>query len=217
MILPNTPSLAGIFKNPWPVIKTENIYDYTQANGNPSPYVWLVDQYTRIDPNFLLGWTPENQEKDSCHIFMKKNSFTGRDIQPAAALVPNTPTRRRSEIYHDRPAALDKNLYDIYVKIDRTAESRERFKTFARRWNNVHSIFVNEEAAICKSVLRTISKNHAWIVELDHDLGDDWDFDLVPVDADKIYIMPNGVRLYPIQYFLSLGKDDITEVKVDRQ
>tara|TARA_R110000850_G_scaffold27083_5_gene76884 strand:- start:3394 stop:4035 length:642 start_codon:yes stop_codon:yes gene_type:complete len=209
MIFSGMSSLADSFRKPWAVIKTTNIHAYSQANGEPAQYVWLIDQYATLDDDFSLSWLPDSEEIDMCHVFMKVNDISGHDIKPIAILVPTNPNRRSKQKNHTQPAQTERNRYCIYVKIDRTSESRTRFKAFADRWSNVSPLFINNNDAMNKGVLRSLTTKYAWIIEPEQQFVDDWDFSFSPDhETPQIYIMPNGVKLYPKDYFL--GVDDIT-------
>tara|TARA_R110000851_G_scaffold214484_1_gene367185 strand:- start:1740 stop:2381 length:642 start_codon:yes stop_codon:yes gene_type:complete len=213
MIFSGISSLSGSFRTPWSVIRTSNIHDYSQVDGISDQYVWLVDQYATLDIDFSLSWLPDLDEMDMCHMFMKTNDISGHDIKPIAILVPTNPNRRANRKNHTRPAQIERNRYCIYVKIDRTAETKNRFKSFADRWSNVSPLFINNNNAMNKGVLRSLTTDYAWVIEPEQQFADDWDFSFSPDHANtQIHVMPNGVTLYPKDYFL--GVDGIT---IDQQ
>jgi hypothetical protein len=222
MIFSSIPSLADSFRKPWPVVRTENIYDYTQADAYDTQYVWLVDKYAKLERDFSLSWLPDDNEKDMCHVFKKVNS-AGYEVHPIAVLVPTNRNRRIQQRHQTRPAQVERNIYDIYVKIDRTTESRERYKKFTNRWNRVAPLIINDEKAMCKSVMRTLSTKYAWIIEPEQEFEDDWNFGFSPTAMNaiylkpKIFIMPNGVRLYPDKYFMATDETEIDTVTIDPQ
>jgi hypothetical protein len=225
MIFSGISSLADSFRKPWMVIRTSNIYDYTQADGIDDQYVWLVDQYAKLESNFSLSWLPDSDQKDMCHVFMKVNDVSGHEIKPIAILVPTNKNRRLKQHHHNRPAQVERNLYCIYVKIDRTSESRTRFKEFADRWSNVSPLIINNQNAMNKGVLRSLNTPYAWIIDPEQQFANEWDFAFSPdyistiyiAPKNKIYVMPNGVKLYPKTYFLSMGEESFDDIIIDQQ
>jgi len=191
--------------------------NYELANNNESQYVWLIDKYSVIDDSFSLNWMPEDIDKDKCHIFNKINGNTGAIIKPIAALVPNSPKHRLSNKLHQRPASIEHNMFNIYVKIDRTKESRDRFKSFKYRWGNVKSIFITDENAMNRRIYQTATTDYIWIIDPHVVIDDTWDFNFNPSNATIIYEMPNGIKLYPINYFDELSDVKLSEIKVDLQ
>ena len=222
MIFSNITAFGDSLRPAWPVIRTENIYDFTQANGSRANYVWLVDKHARLESDFPMSWLPHEDQENCCHVFKQISQQTGYEMKPVAILVPNVPIRRRAMIEHKRPAQIERNTYSIYVKIERSTESRERCKEFATRWSGVHPLMTNTQAAMNKSVLRTLHSKYAWIVEQDQEFEDDWDFNFSPDRMNaiylkpKIFVMPNGVKLYPKEYFLA-EDSKFEEIKVDPQ
>lgn len=177
--------------NQWPVIKTSDTTDYSQADQYPmSKYVWLADSNTEFRDEFYWNWAPENEEQEyMIHTFPKCVQTTKKPANwNVLKLVPTDPSKRiAKEVKHPLISSYAKNVYPIffYALNDRFALK----KFISKPEDRSHQLVKSQSNFL--DVLREfntdIKEKWVWFIDIDTDLDIHFNFEYTPEYEDEIY------------------------------
>ena len=198
-------SFASNLRNPWPIIRTHNIEDLSQVEGCTDQYVWLLDERFEFDDDFPLAWIPTRDQATHIHLFPLIKHPTNKIIRNIAALVPTSSRNRKWPIQQQLPVSMRQSTYDIFLVGDGTPTSRRRFAKLSKGKTNMYMIRDSDNSKeVCKQVLRNISSNYAWMINIDTEFPAGIQTN-VTVEEKKIYQYDFG-ELIPIEYFFAYLK-----------
>lgn len=205
----------------WPVVKTDNMDDYSQVeqHASTSPYVWLINSRYEINDTFNYNWHPEEHEKLNVHLFPRCSKQSKRPLSwNAAKLVPTSIYRSDEEIKQPLIASYGTSGFLIvYAFNDPIAVKKlPNFDSTECPYQLVKRHYSFQQFIMDINV--DYVGDWVWIIDVDVEHDKDFKFDFIPQKQNEVYFWKvkhdstklsyadRSVMLVPTSYIIDLQK-----------